>query len=134
MGASFYFFPMELQVSVSELKPVDVMDHPFSTYAKFSEKTNISCRLIRTRTCAYQGVRNVSFSENFAFVLNKWSLMSLLEVMWILTQTINKATVYKKNLEMENRIISNVWMTGLLALIKANVGVAVLFILNDILE
>ena len=117
MGASFYFFPMELQVSVSELKPVDVMDHPFSTYAKFSEKTN-----------------NVSFSENFAYVLNKWSLMSLLEVMWILTQTINKATVYKKNLEMEDRIISNVWMTGLLALIKANVGVAVLFILNDILE
>ena len=27
-------------------------------------KTNISCLLIRTRTCAYQGVRNVRFSEN----------------------------------------------------------------------
>ena len=25
---------------------------------------------IRTRTCAYQGIRNVSFSENFAYVLN----------------------------------------------------------------
>ena len=37
-------------------------DDPLSTYAKFSE--------IRTRTCAYQGVRNVSFSENFAYVLN----------------------------------------------------------------
>ena len=35
-------------------------------------KTNISNPLILTRTCAYQGVRNVSFSENFAYVLNGW--------------------------------------------------------------
>ena len=45
-------------------------DHLFSTFAKFSDKTNISYPLIRTRTCAYQGVKNVSFSENFANVLN----------------------------------------------------------------
>ena len=30
--------------------------------------------LIRIRTCVYQGVRNVSFSENFAYVLNEWHL------------------------------------------------------------
>ena len=30
------------------------------------QKTNISYPLIRTRTCAYQGVRNVRFSENLA--------------------------------------------------------------------
>ena len=29
-------------------------------------KTNISYPLIRTRTCVYQGVRNVRFSENLA--------------------------------------------------------------------
>ena len=29
-------------------------------------KTNISYPLIRTRTCAYQGLRNVRFSENLA--------------------------------------------------------------------
>ena len=29
-------------------------------------KTNISCPLISTRTCAYQGVRKVRFSENLA--------------------------------------------------------------------
>ena len=52
-----------------------IRDHSFSTYAKFSEKTNVSYPLIRTRTCAYQGVRNVSFSENFAYVLNEWSLI-----------------------------------------------------------
>ena len=33
--------------------------------AKSFRKTNISYPLIRTRTCAYQEVRNVSFSENF---------------------------------------------------------------------
>ena len=36
-------------------------------------KTTISHPLIRTLTFAYQGVRNVSFSENFAYVLNEWS-------------------------------------------------------------
>ena len=39
---------------------------------KIFRKTNISNSLIRTLTCAYQGVRNVSFSENFAYVLNGW--------------------------------------------------------------
>ena len=29
---------------------------------------------VRTRACAYQEVRNVSFSENFAYVLNWWTL------------------------------------------------------------
>ena len=36
-------------------------DHSFSKYAKFSGKINISHPLIRTRACAYQGVKNVSF-------------------------------------------------------------------------
>ena len=37
-------------------------------------KFNISYPLIYTRTCAYQGVRNISFSENFACVINERSL------------------------------------------------------------
>ena len=49
-------------------------DHSFSTFAKFSEKLNISYPLIPARTCAYQGVRNVSFSGNFANILNEWSI------------------------------------------------------------
>ena len=40
------------------------VDHSFSTFTKFYEKR---------ATCAYQGVRNVSFSENFTNVLNQWS-------------------------------------------------------------
>ena len=41
---------------------------------KIFRKNNISNPLIRTRTCAYQWVRNVIFSENFAHVLNGWPL------------------------------------------------------------
>ena len=37
-------------------------------------KTSISYPLIRTCTCAYQGVKNVSFSESFAYVLNGFPL------------------------------------------------------------
>ena len=39
---------------------------------KIFRKTNISYPLIRTHTYAYQGVRNFSFSEYFACVLNEW--------------------------------------------------------------
>ena len=48
--------------------------HSFSTYTKFSEKPH-SYSLIRTRTCGDQVVRNISFSENFAYVLNEWHLV-----------------------------------------------------------
>ena len=37
---------------------------------KIFRETNISYPLIRTRMHAYQEVRNVSFSETFAYVLN----------------------------------------------------------------
>ena len=37
---------------------------------KIFRETNISTPLILTRTCAYQEVRNVSFPENFAYLLN----------------------------------------------------------------
>ena len=43
-------------------------------FSKFFWKANISYPLIRTRTCTYQGVRNVSFSQNFAYLLSIWSL------------------------------------------------------------
>ena len=35
-------------------------------HAKFPEKISNSYPLLRTRTCAHQGVRNVHFSENLA--------------------------------------------------------------------
>ena len=38
------------------------------------QKTNIFYPLICTSTCAYQEVKNVSFSESFAYILNEWSL------------------------------------------------------------
>ena len=45
---------------------VDQWDNPFWYVRKIFRKTKISYLLICTRTCVYQGVRNVSFSENFA--------------------------------------------------------------------
>ena len=56
---------------VFTLMNILLMVHPFSTYAKFSENLTILTPLIRTRTCAYQGVKNVSFSVNVASVLNE---------------------------------------------------------------
>ena len=44
-------------------------DHSFSTYSNFSAKLTF----LSTLTCAYQGVRNVSFQQKNAYVLNKWS-------------------------------------------------------------
>ena len=44
-------------------------DYPFSTYAKFSKKT-LSLTPDTGRYVAYQGVRNVSFSENVVYVPN----------------------------------------------------------------
>ena len=41
-------------------------------YAKFFEKLAFLTPLIRTRKCAYPGVRNIIFSENFPYVLNRW--------------------------------------------------------------
>ena len=46
-------------------------------------KTSISNTLIRTRTCAYQGVRNISFSENFTYELSSklilnWNITNIL--------------------------------------------------------
>ena len=44
---------------------------------KISRLTNISYSLIHLRTSAYQGERNVSFSEYFTHVLHGWSLNHL---------------------------------------------------------
>ena len=48
-------------------------DHSFSTSAKFSGKLTYLTSLIRTRFFAYYGIRNVRFSKNFAYTLNKQS-------------------------------------------------------------
>ena len=48
-----------------------VGDHSVSTYTK----SKLSYPLIYTCICACQGVENVSFSENFADVSNKRSLV-----------------------------------------------------------
>ena len=50
--------------------------HSFSMYAKFSEKLTFRTPLMYTSMSAYQGVRNASFSENFAYEPSWWSIIS----------------------------------------------------------
>ena len=50
-------------------------DHSFSTFPKFSKKLLLPYPLILARTGAYQRVRSNSFSENFANMLNEWSVL-----------------------------------------------------------
>ena len=54
--------------------------------SKIFRKTDISNPLIRTPTCAYQGVRDVSLSENFAYVLNGWPLMFIIQQTFVVFQ------------------------------------------------
>ena len=46
-------------------------DYLISTYAKCSEKLTFLTPDTHMYVCVYQGVRNVSFSENFAHILNE---------------------------------------------------------------
>ena len=50
------------------------LDYLFSNIRDISRKANISYVLINTRMCAYYGVRNVSFPEDFPYVLHGYSL------------------------------------------------------------
>ena len=52
-----------------------IRDHSFSRYAKFSKKLAFLTPWYAD-VRVYQGVRNVSFPGNFAYVLNRWSLIS----------------------------------------------------------
>ena len=58
-----------------KLLPGSAMGSSIKCVRKMFRQTNGSNPLIRTRTCAYQGARNISFSENFAYVLNGWPLL-----------------------------------------------------------
>ena len=71
-----------------------IRDHPFSTCEKFSEKLTFlpppPPPPDTLRTCAYQGwkeVRNVSFSENFAYVVNGWPLRMINIILEIISIT-----------------------------------------------
>ena len=48
-------------------------------------RTQIFSKNWLTRICLYQGVRNVSFAENFVYVLNKWSRV------WFTTSRVSAA-------------------------------------------
>ena len=53
-------------------------NHSISTYTKLSQQLTFFYLLIRKRTCAYQRVWNNCFLENFAYVLNEWTVTRIL--------------------------------------------------------
>ena len=83
---------------------------------KKNTETNISCLLLRTSTCAHQGVRNVSFSENITLVLNGWSLL--------------RKCRYKKKYALLN-YFSMDWKIIRLVMISRNFWLIKLFPLGD---
>ena len=72
-----YLFPYSQETFICSWKPKGRISKRVFQENKARQifwKTNISYPLTRTRTCAYQGVRNVRFSENLAcFVFLKHS-------------------------------------------------------------
>ena len=60
---------------------------------KIFRKANISHPLIRTRTPAYQEVRNNKFSENFAYVLTGWSLNMSAKILYDVLSNYLKVTI-----------------------------------------
>ena len=67
-------------------------------------KTNISYPLIRTHTCAYQGVRNISFSDNFAYVLSGWPFINqnLDTTGFHITEVLTERGVFKQHWECKH--------------------------------
>ena len=57
-------------VELLKISPKKLRDHPFSTHAKISEKITFHTPHFLHKYTCYQGVRNVIFSEIFAYVLN----------------------------------------------------------------
>ena len=68
---------------------------------KIFRKINISYALIRTRTSAYQGVRNVNFSENFGEIAHEKgvTLLKIIFEKWNLK--------YVENLVLQDRLSSS---------------------------
>ena len=61
---------MRLTSKERGLKQIPIRDHSFSAFPKFFKKlTFLSPRYAHVRTCAYQGLRNISLLENFTNVL-----------------------------------------------------------------
>ena len=73
MDIMLVFLPMDKQVNaVFMVLLANITYGAILLYVrKFLRKTNISYLLVCTRMFAYEGVRNVSFSENFAYILNE---------------------------------------------------------------
>ena len=70
--SDFVYFNYEYQMQC--YFQVSIRDHSFSTYAKFSEKLRFFNPWYAHVHVHARGVGHVSFSKNFACIVNEWSL------------------------------------------------------------
>ena len=68
--------------------------HPLSMYAKFSKKLPFLTPWYAHVRVRIRGVRNVSFSENFAYVLNGWPLIVTFQLKY--SQELNVIPAFTK--------------------------------------
>ena len=59
------------RISLENLEVIHLVD------TQIFRKTRNSYPLIRISTCAYQGLRIVSFLNNFAYLLSEWSIVNI---------------------------------------------------------
>ena len=67
-------------------------DDSFTKFARFSKNKNV-LPPDRHTTCAYQGVWNVSFSENFQNKLNEWSSIKFSRILLVKLMRSTQKTV-----------------------------------------
>ena len=91
-------------------------DHPFSTYAKFFEKLTF---LTPWYTHVRARIRNVSFLENFAYILNEWSLCNVHKTVCISTKKHEMINATKRKRKTKLDQSSNLKTRAILLLEKA---------------
>ena len=82
--SSIYDYHLWFTLTISKFLIDVAWGHSFSTCTKFSEKL------------AYQGVRNVSFSGSFAYVLNEWPPSAILSKYFGKYFKMKQVTQYRK--------------------------------------
>ena len=86
--------------------------------------------MICTKTCTYQGVKNVIFLENFAYILNKWPLLCSLESRYYISlmdvaQSSIYITLYYNCSKLLISLFSNWWYLLKTALFRKTMSVVI---------
>ena len=110
---------VDIMSQVSHTKDFQNMwrGHSFSTNAKVSKKlTFLTPWYAHVATCAYRGLRNVSFSKKFAYVRNEWSRKKNLRKKFLTTEWVDeKCSQCYANFNFWNRVLRSLEVKKLLS-------------------